>query len=204
MKLSESLFFAADRINSFFHKLFCKKSALRNFEHNQTAELEKSGALYGKFIAGQSLLKNLRFGVKDIAYGGCGIIAIHNILVSAEKEKPFYELVYQLESHALISGLFGISPYAVCEYLEKSGFKVHKIHGRKNIEKSQIGSEKLIFFYFRKNLTAHFAAGIPAGGANYIFFNSHLGPCSKAALSEYTKSLFENEKPIFVCLYTVK
>ncbi len=202
--LSELLFFTADRINCFFHKLLRKKTALRNFEHNQTAELEKTGALHGKFIAKQSPLKNVRFGIKNLAYCGCGIIAIHNILAASGKEKDFCELIFELESHALVSGIFGISPYAICDYLEKSGFKVQKIHGRKNIKKAQIGSEKIICFYFRKNLSAHFVAGIPTDEANHIFFNSHLGAYTKTKLSDYTKSLFEKEKPIFVCLYTVK
>ncbi len=204
MKLSEFLFFIADRLNTFFYEIFCKKREVRNFEHNRKTELAKTGALHGSFIAKQRPLKDFRFGIKNLAYGGCGVVAIHNILVATRKEKGLPDLVLELEKHALVSGLFGISPHAVGEYLENEGFKVQKVFGRKSVKISEPCEKSVICFYFRRNLTAHFVAGISVGKGNHLFLNSHTGAYTEMTFSEYTESLFAFEKPLFVCLYTIR
>ncbi len=201
MRLSDFLFFTADRVNTVFYKMFGKKRELRNFEHNRNTDLAKTSALHGKFIAKQRPLKDFRFGIKNLAYGGCGVIALHNILVSAGKEKELPDLVLELEKHALVSGIFGISPYAVGEYLESQGFKVQKMFGRKKVKSLMPCGKNIICFYFRQNLTAHFVAGIPVGKDRHLFLNSHMGAHAEMPFSEYTKSLFAKEKPIFACLY---
>ena len=60
---------------------------------NKEKNLPFDKEIKGKYIIRQSAFKNIRFGVKNISYNGCGIIALHNIQLYLKREKPVSEII---------------------------------------------------------------------------------------------------------------
>lgn len=198
--LLQFLFFAADKICYILYLLFGRKRAQKNFCHNKN--ILSDNRVNGKFISNQKFFGNIRFGIKNVAYGGCAIVAAHNILTAAQKGKDFPILVRDFEKSALIFGIFGVSPRFLSRYLEKEGFETTKLRGKKFVTDFCPMGQNLIVFYFRKDLSAHYAAGIYTSKNRYVFLNSHTSkPMSYA---EYIKSLYEKEKPLYACILTIK
>lgn len=70
------------------------------------------------FIENQNGLSHIPFGKKDLAYAGCGVIAVYNLLhamemdVSAERIRRTF-----LRNGIIQKGRFGVSPLSIVRYL---------------------------------------------------------------------------------------
>ncbi len=162
---------------------------------NKEKNLQFDKEIKGKYIIRQSAFKSIRFGVKDISYNGCGIIAMHNILLYLKKEKPFSEIVSENEKNAILYGLFGLSPYGMGKYLLTNGIKTKALLIKESPQKA------FIHFYFRKNLTAHYVAAIPENNA-FRFLNSSVGSDTALTYGEYRESI-KTEGVIYECVYEI-
>ncbi len=80
-----------------------------------------------RYIENQAALSRLRMGKKkSISYGGCGMIALHNMRISlgeAVSAKDTADLFYEMERMGSAwFGLAGISPIALLRYLKRHGY----------------------------------------------------------------------------------
>ncbi|WP_130836971.1 hypothetical protein [Lachnoclostridium sp. Marseille-P6806] len=81
-----------------------------------------------RYIEYQSRCAGIRFGLFSIAYSGCEIIALYNILefYGAEHES-FPELIAAVERDGMVlDGRWGSSPRAILRHLERRGFSVRE------------------------------------------------------------------------------
>ncbi len=203
MSFSHFLFLCADKLNGFFYKLFCRKRAQKNFQKNKALRFPAEKVLSDGFITHQRPLSAFRFGVKNLSYGGCGVIAIYNILRSLKKEKELCELICELEKNALVSGVFGLSPYAVGRYFEKAGYKVQRLGGRKNVRQANVCGKHIIHLYFNRNLSAHYVAGIPQNDGKFRFYNAEVGGGREMTFSQYHEMLVKERKIMYSFLFVI-
>ena len=162
---------------------------------NKEKNLPFDKEIKGKYIIRQSAFNNIRFGVKNISYNGCGIIALHNIQLYLKREKPFSEIIYENEKNALLYGIFGLSPYGMRRYLLSNGVRTKKVLAQGSPERA------FIHFYFRKNLTAHYVAAIPEN-KDFRFLNSSVGSDAALTYEQYRESV-KKEGVIYECVYVI-
>ena len=203
MSFSQFLFLCADKVNSFFYKLFCRNRAQKNFQKNKALQFPAEKVLSDGFITRQASLSDFRFGIKNLSYGGCGVIAIYNILRSLKKEKGLCELICELEKNALVSGVFGLSPHAVGEYFERYGHKVQRIGGRKKVRRANVCGKHIIHLYFNRNLSAHYVAGIPQSDGKFRFCNADVGGGREMTFSQYHETLEKERKIMYSFLFVI-
>ena len=204
MKFSQILFLCADKINSFFYKLFCRKRAGKNLEKNKNVPFPGDKVLKDGFINRQRPLSAFRFGIKPLSFCGCGVIAVYNVKKSLGQETGLCELICELEQHALVSGIFGLSPHAVKEYFERSGYKVQMICGRKNVKLAETSGKHLIHLYFYRNLSAHYVAGVPQKDGRFCFYNSDVSDSAQLTFAQYHEKLEKERRVICSFLFVIE
>ena len=111
--------------------------------------------VFDGFIESQSELKDMRFGSTDMAYAGCEIIAVYNLLKAAGINKELSALIYRFERRgAVLNGRFGTSPYALYRYLKKEGLDAVRSIRRKDFDKiaSECSSFIITMYNDSKNI----------------------------------------------------
>ena len=115
--LPNSLVVGALRFFSIFSYI-PKKKRILHFEENKDKDK-------GEYIEDQNLLKSLPFGSTDMAYAGCEVIAVYNLLKTLGKYTGLNDLIEVFEKKGTVfNGYFGTSPYALYMFLKKRGFDV--------------------------------------------------------------------------------
>lgn len=113
------------------------------------------------FIEYQKGMTNVRYGNVTAAYGGCGAIAVWNVLKAfsvAPDKALFFD---EMEKGAIFGGRLGTGLFFVKKYLKEKGHQVDMYCTLKGFKKafSRIG----IIYYIEDDLIAHFVAFTPAG-----------------------------------------
>lgn len=127
------------------------------------------------YIERQELLGDLKFGVKDSAYGGCGWIAIWNVLKSANIVLNEAYLISLVEKHSLLSGLLGTKPTGITAVLKQLGRNVKMFANADAFIKSD--PQKGIIYTMAQNFRAHYVGfnkvgETTDGEALYLFHNA--------------------------------
>lgn len=147
-----------------------KKFKQTHEEENTAAIINASDVLFkGKYIENQPEWTAVRFGKgknNNIAYSGCGIIAVYNTVAFLEGWKepvPSYmaELIRYYESRgAVFGGRFGISPKFIKTYLADRGYAVEFVActSQNEVERINLIGEKypvaiVTFFNDREDIT---------------------------------------------------
>lgn len=93
----------------------------------QNEELEKY--LVNGLIEDQSSLKEMHLGVSDMAYAGCEVIAVYNVLWLSGQKHDLSELIYRAErSGALMrKGKWGTNPFSLDKLCPDEGVSLKRI-----------------------------------------------------------------------------
>lgn len=82
----------------------------------------------GEYIENQKYWENVKYGISDMSYSGCEIIATYNALKALGEDvsaKTVVELIATYECNgAVLWGKFGTSPYTIGDYFKKEGYDV--------------------------------------------------------------------------------
>lgn len=82
----------------------------------------------GEYIENQYYWKDVKFGISDMSYSGCEIIATYNALKALGEpvsEQTAVDLIAMYENNgAVLGGKFGSSPYAIEDYFREQGYDV--------------------------------------------------------------------------------
>ena len=166
-----------------------------NYKINKALDLQSTGAMSGKFINDQELLADYKFGLRDVEYGGCGVISMYNVMQGLGKDVDFADVIHESENSALLKGNFGMSPDGVKAYLRKNGFEVTNDWLGVDGNYDPSGSDAVIHLYFRDDYSAHYVAGIYVGNGKYRFYNSQSEITTPMTWDEYyEKNIGENVK----------
>lgn len=65
-------------------------------------------------------------------------------------------------------------------------------------------NDAVIHFYFRKDLSAHYVAGISNGDGTFCFYNSDAGKTKPMTWEEYFKDANEHTDIAYNCIYSIK
>lgn len=108
-----------------------KKHKVQNMNILLNGSPENKGvAIYAKdeYIENQDVWQEVKFGISDMRYSGCEIIAVHNALKALGEpvsEHIVVDLIAMYEQNgAVLGGKFGTSPYAVEDYFKERGYDV--------------------------------------------------------------------------------
>lgn len=109
---------------------------------------ENNGAaVYAKdeYIENQNAWQEVKFGISDMRYSGCEIIASYNALKALGEpvsEQTVVDLIAMYEQNgAVLGGKFGTSPYAVENYFRGRGYDVMTTTGRETAVINRIGEK---------------------------------------------------------------
>jgi hypothetical protein len=129
---------------------FIKGSVRKDHKSANIDKLKSEGSpLKDGFIENQSAWKGVLFGKVDMAYSGCEIMAVYNILHAMGKETG-PELVGDLiesfeKSGAALKGRIGSSPRAIRAHLKRRGIDTRFIWKEDDIDESV---DKAIVTYY--------------------------------------------------------
>ncbi len=163
---------------------FDDHKATENFKSNKKIDLNKTGAMKDEYINDQNKLAEYKFGDKNIQYGGCGIIAMYNVLVGLDHKIDFAQLIYDNEDIALLDAWIGTSPKGVNKALSRYGFDVTEEYDVN--EKTDVSDcDAVIHLYFRDDVSAHYVAGIPNSKGQFRFYNDDIDETLPLYWNEY-------------------
>lgn len=203
------LLYAADIVSKavnliFFTGIRGKKNYTYNMKLSESENVDGRG-----YVANQHRLSKFRYGLCQFDFNGCGAAAVYNILYYHKKASSFVKTVFELEKTVFFAGLLGSSPIGMKKFLEKSGFTVKFIFTKKKILEASLDGSCIIHFFFRKDFSAHYVAGLPHNDTGHFYFNGSV-PCNTPlSTAEYLSVTEvknrENKHPVaFHCMLTVK
>ena len=108
-------------------------------------ESQKKDGIYatGEYIENQFYWKDIKFGISDMSYSGCEIMATYNALKALGEpvsEQTVVDLIAMYEADgAVFGGKFGTSPYAVENYFRDQGYDVMTTASQDTAEINKIG-----------------------------------------------------------------
>lgn len=108
------------------HKAHNMEVLLKSIEENNKG----GNGFYasGEYIENQAEWGDVKFGVKDMSFSGCEIMATYNALKALGEpvsEQTVVDLIAMYEEDgAVLGGLIGSSPYAIEDYFREQGYDV--------------------------------------------------------------------------------
>ncbi|NTU89272.1 MAG: hypothetical protein HGA54_05100 [Actinobacteria bacterium] len=97
-----------------------------NFEHNQAVEKARlARVLKSGYIENQksTLFEDMKLGIADVNYAGCGVIASYNLMKSLGYQITLSELIEHFEQRSiLLKGELGIDPFEIAKFFKKRGY----------------------------------------------------------------------------------
>lgn len=97
----------------------------------------------GEYIENQFYWGDVKFGISDMSYSGCEIMATYNALKALGEpvsEQTVVDLIAMYEADgAVFGGKFGTSPYAVEDYFREQGYDVMATASQDPAEINKIG-----------------------------------------------------------------
>ena len=119
--------------------IYIKKSIRRENRINNEKVLNSDSSPYKSgYIENQSEWKDVKFGRSTMAFSGCEIMAVYNVLYDLKKESRtglIGDLIEEFErSGASLKGVIGSSPLAIRRHLLKHGVKCRIVWKEENID----------------------------------------------------------------------
>lgn len=148
------------------------------------------------FIERQRYLSELSFGARDSAYGGCGWIAVYNLLLAAKIKVELPVLISEAEKGTVLKGILGTSPFFIRKLLSRLGIALRRFSKRRFLSGK---AERGFIYYLYRNFSGHFAAFTKessGGGNRYRFYNVGEPPYIVPP-----EEFFKAEKPIFTIIF---
>ncbi len=139
--LPNSLVVGALRFFSIF-SIIPKRKRKNHFEENLNKDK-------GEYVEDQNLLKAMPFGNTDMAYAGCEVIAVYNLLKYLGEYTGLNSLIEIFEKRGVVfNGWFGTSPYALYRYFKKNGYDVICGSTGKDFERISEDSRAFIITFY--------------------------------------------------------
>lgn len=163
--------------------------AQRNLKFNQNFEI--CGLINGQGIPP---VKDMRFGFVNIAWSGCGIIAVYNALLLLDNFHPFCEVVAWGDLRASRAfGFLGTSPRKTRRLFQKLGYTVRTISDKRLFDVYARTADVCLFTFW--NQKGHICRGMhtvcvqyQAGCLNvYNLTNFSPEMAHKASFEEWNK-----------------
>lgn len=153
---------------------------------------------YDGMINGQALgcVAVMRYGLFNMSFNGCEVIAVHNALVYLEKACPVYEIARYMEKFRMLSGFFGCNPHKTGKALEHYGIKYEKSG---NIRNSDVFV--LSFWTGRRFLSSIHTVFCVRRNNGIIVYNRYNN-CPEARIYRNDSGITEQKK--IIAVYTIK
>lgn len=119
---------AGPALKKFLRDVDLKAPIPDNHMDNECVEAEElGGILQDGMIENQNaaVCSRMKVGTADLAFAGCGIIAVYNLLVSFGGKPSLAALIARFEKNIImLKGQFGSDPFKIAELLEDEGYAV--------------------------------------------------------------------------------
>lgn len=161
--------------------------ARRNLAFNR--QFEVSGPINGQ---GLPPVKDMRYGVSNIARAGCGVIAVYNALLLLGNPHPFHEVVAWGDQKAAAAfGLLGTLPWKPKRLFQRLGYTVTAVTDEAQFDNSAQHADVCLFTYW--NQKGSVRQGMHTVCLQYRdhaidvynLFNNYTGISRKPALKEW-------------------
>jgi len=152
------------------------------------------------FIVRQCACDDVPYAKVNVAYAGCGAIAVYNLCRMLGVPADWEGIKSALEQSVLRGGKWGTSPVGVRRWLSGHGVAVARAYRPKKAEKLAEGSDAGILLYIHKG-GAHYVAFKNEGGLLHFY---NVGPSHPEETLTLEKFIKNNSSFPFVYLFTVK
>ncbi|MCR4650141.1 MAG: hypothetical protein K5662_00150 [Lachnospiraceae bacterium] len=131
-------------------KLKRKDHAVCNSNITQPSEDELGRRMVNGYIEDQRLFRDVSYGVTDVGFAGCEVIALFNALRDLGYGRySFVSLLRQFEHNGILhGGLWGTSPLALGNWLKAEGLQVYMAKKRKRFEEITAISDAMILTFY--------------------------------------------------------
>ena len=124
-------------------------------------------------------MKDIRFGLGNIANNGCGVIAVYNVLLSKNAKIKFDSVRQGIIAcgGTLLLGLAGSSPSGLVAYLQSRFWTVRTAGPITTFwtSKANLSEAIIILIKCKEGINMHYIAGIGTGKKGYFkFYNSGM------------------------------
>lgn len=141
---------------------------------------------------GLSPVKDLRYGVSNIARAGCGVIAVYNALLLLGNPHRFHEVIaWGDRKAAAVFGLLGTLPWKARQLFQRLGYTVTAVTDETLFDRCAQHADVCLFTYWNKK--GSIRQGMHTVCLQYRdraidvynLFNSCAGVSRKASLKEW-------------------
>lgn len=162
----------------------------RNLAFNKQFELD--GPINGQ---GLSPVKDMRYGVSNIAHGGCGVIAVYNALLLLGNPHRFHDVIAWGDQKAAAAfGLLGTLPWKAKHLFQRLGYTVTAVTDEALFDRHARDADVCLFTFW--NQKGSIRQGMHtvclqyrAGAIDvYNLSNSRAGVSRMPSLKEWTAS----------------
>ena len=165
-------------------------TAGRNLAVNRQVEID--GPINGQGLAP---VKDMRYGVSNIARSGCGVIAVYNALLLLGNPHRFHDVIAWGDRKASAAfGLLGTLPWKPKKLFRQLGYTVTAVRDRTLFDRCAQDADVCLFTYWnqkgrvRQGMHTVCLQYRDRGIDVYNLFNNRPGVSRKPALSEWTAS----------------
>jgi hypothetical protein len=150
------------------------------------------------YIINQAFFSDVRYGIKNSDFNGCGWMAAYNLLKYSGFNISWQTVAKEMNRCTLLFGLFGTNPFKLKKYLQQKGLFVKTTFVPSKASKALDITKAGILMYFH-NKGAHFTAfyKIDSSKAKLRFLNVN------SSSSTITGFLKEHSKLPFIYLITL-
>ena len=143
-------------------------------------------------------MRNISFGIGNIAQNGCGVIAAYNVLLSKSSRIKFNSVKRDIIRFGGLNagGLFGVNPWALTNYMRSKFWLVYTANFIPYFwgAKAEL-SEAVIVLVRWKSWVMHYIAGISTRdggvGGSFRFYNSGLKNRKKESMDGIRMSIWD-------------
>ena len=97
-----------------------------NYRHNCTVPLPHSTVINGQ---GCGEVAKMKYGLCNMSFNGCEMIALHNSMVLMGKNSDLKEICKEMYPKSqMLSGIFGSNPCLLGSFYKKRNFLFRKIY----------------------------------------------------------------------------
>ena len=143
-RISNPLMIALLHGISFFGNIIYKKKDYGDDSENPLLnEKERGFFTAGEFIENQRDWSAVRFGLTNMCYAGCEIMAVYNAQLALGKDmsaRDMVNLIHYFERNGAVAfGYGGTSPVSIIRYFTAEGYSVNKTFSKKTDRINEIG-----------------------------------------------------------------
>lgn len=177
----------------------------QNYAHNKAQKFPEGSLNEDGLIINQGKLGDFHINSVGADYGGCGAIALYNVVktLNPSTNFTFADAIYQMEPYGILSNTYGAIPTGISHCLDKMGYETDYVMlDSKAIGEAATSSDAAIVLYATTS-NVHYVAFQPVADSDesgtddpkFKFYNENYGDTNDVrTYDEFTSGLTSSSR----------